>query len=221
MIWLALAGAGMAAPPNTAEVWASAGFEARVSDPVELELTQHVRLGSGPVRVTEVLTDAGGSVRLSDTWRVATAYRIGSKLKDDGRFFAHRAVLDWKGKWKLGRVKLDWRERYQLRLPAPDYDARHTLRSRLRASFDIDQPVTPRVAVEPFVSFGDGNGTGDGLGLPKVRFDVFFRVRLKKKRADLDVGYRLEEPIRDRAEPRLHVLSIGLNTRVDLRRDDD
>ena len=115
MIWLAAA--AMAAPPAAAEVWTSAGVEARVSDPVGVGLTQNVRFGSGPARVNEVLTDLSGEVKLSDAWALQAAYRFGSKLDDDARLFAHRGTFDTKAGWDVGRLGLDWRERYQVRLP--------------------------------------------------------------------------------------------------------
>ena len=56
------------------------------------------------------------------------------------------------------------------------------------------------------------------LPSPKARFDA--GIRYGRKHWDFDIGYRLEEPIRDRTDARLHVLYVGLSTEVDLRKDD-
>ncbi len=134
-------------------------------------------------------------------------------------YASHRLVAD--GKFELEPSKwleLDQRLRYQVRLPAAGKAMRHVVRARVRAGFDTDTKIEPRLAAEIFLNLGDNDGEGDGIGVPKARFDA--GIRYGRKHWDFDIGYRLEEPIRDRTDARLHVLYVGLSTEVDLRKDD-
>lgn len=211
--------AAAAAPPNVGEIWLDATAEARVSDPISVGVTQNHRFSTGGQGVHEVLTDAGVQARLNDTFRLGTAYRFGTKADDGAWPYSHRWVVDAKARFEHQDLRIDWRERYQIRLPAADKGPRHRIRSRVRASLDIKGPITPRIAAEPFLLLGDGDGEGDGIGLSKIRFDAGFRYR--NKPFDVDVLYRMEEPIRDRTDNRLHVINVGFTWNIDLRQDED
>lgn len=214
-------GAALAAgPPNVGEVWSEISLEARVADDVKVQGTQNFRLGTGEGGIAEILTDLGVAYRLTKKADLGMAYRFGRKTEGDDPYeFSHRLVLDGKveadaTKW----LELDNRLRYQVRLPAAGKAMRHVVRTRVRASIDTDTKIEPRLAAELFLNLGDNDGEGDGIGVPKARFDA--GIRYGRKHWDFDVGYRLEEPIRDRTDARRHVLFVALSTEMDLRKDD-
>lgn len=219
MIVALLGMAALAGPDNHGEIWLEAGAEARVSDGWSIGATQNYRTSTGSQGVREFLTDVSAEARVADAWRLGMAYRFGTKADDGRDRFAHRVLVEGRAKAEVGRLRLDWRERYQVRLPTADDGLRHVVRSRVRGSLDLDIPFMPRVAVEPFLALGDGDGNGKGVGLDKVRFTL--GIRYRRKPFDVGLSYRLEEPVRDRTDARLHVLSLGITWKGDARREDE
>ena len=207
----------LAAPASALELWSEAGLSTRVSDPLSMDLGANWRSRTGPFATEQVFGQVGATVRLHKHWRVATGYRAGTKDDGGSTLFAHRLTLDGMGRFKVDEFQFRWRERYQVRLKSAGKDTRHTLRSGLRTTLDFDLPVRPGVDVETFINLGDGDQTGSGVGLDKVRVSVLLRVPMGQ--VDLDLAYRAEIGVRD-AEGS-HILGVGVTGNVDLRADED
>ena len=214
MLWV-LASAALAAPPSEGEVWTDFGAEVRVSKPVRLEAEQSVRVATAERRL-EALTDIGARWKLSKSFDVESAWRTGRRRVDGVGEWVNRWNGDIKADTDAGPVELDGRFRYQIRLPSAIRRTEHVARLRLRTSLDLDGDIEPRLAAEGFLVTHDPYGGGPGI--EKLRFDA--GVRYGRKRYDLDLLYRHEEPVQDRADARLHIFAVKLTWELDLRKDD-
>lgn len=212
------AGASAAEPAqqgtyNRLELWSAASLDFDLKKKFEIGVTQNLRITPDPLRVWELLTDVGLTKDVSKALRFGVGLRGGARDFVPGRLEPRfRAHVDARLKGDLGRVRLSLRERYQYRIPTWVRSGAHTIRSKGQIEVKVHDDADIFVAVEPYVRPA-------ASPLERLRVEGGVKVDLPDK-MDLEVLYRLEEPIADpEGDPRSHIVAVALKKRLKIRRE--
>jgi hypothetical protein len=189
---------------SEAELWTGAGVEVDIAERVEVQATQHLRLGMSPFGTGEALTDLGLGFQPSEYLKLGAAYRFGVVDIGDKAELRHRLAFDATLPFKADALRISLRERYQVRIGTAYNTARHTLRTRLKLKLKTESPVHPYASLEPHVELG-----GSGAQLTKWRTTAGTAIELD--RTTLDLFYRLDAPTPAANESVTHIVGVHVS----------
>lgn len=204
LLALLVPGLALAGRPSDGALWTEVEATVEATDAVDISLGEQLRLGSREGDGTEALTDLSVGFQLAKWLDLGTGYRLGLGGFDEGLSVEHRLNVDVAGSAKLQPLKLSLRERYQVRVPTAETKLKQVWRSKLAAKLKTDLPVVPHISVEPWVALGDR----EGAVFEKCRFEAGVEIPMGK--LELDLAYRLDEPVADENDPRLHVAVVSV-----------
>jgi Protein of unknown function (DUF2490) len=194
------------------QLWTEAGVRVKLSERFRLKVNQHLRIHEDVSTLEKIMPEAIVAYRAQKFLRIALGYRFIAELverNDEGYIDTwHRAFLDAKlrGRWKP--FGLDYRLRFQEQLGYPREDdgelkAKHTIRNKLSASWDVGAGFEPFVLGELFNRVDDPDGIWHkwraGLG-----------VDYELEDHDLTLSYRMEESLTDDPDNvTTHIVTLG------------
>lgn len=213
-------------------LWTSAGMDFKVAKNLNGYVEGEYRTGdklSGTDRWTLGL---GLDYKLCPYIKIGASYKFIDRYKDSrttkkGNIIdsywqpRHRLSFDVTGNYKFGRLRLSLRERYQYthqtEQTVAKYDGddgsqkddelieakdKHTLRSRLKAEYNIRKS-----ALTPFASIEIYNSLNNGFASEKLRYTLGTDISLSKRHT-LSVFYRYVDS-RDDDDDDMSVIGIG------------
>lgn len=205
---LLLGALGSAHAQSDSQLWLETAGEYKVSKPLRVTLTGHLRFDDDLSRTAAAMPELGLEYRLTKLFRIASGYRMAYKRNNDGDMeLRHRLHGEGVGRYDLGPARLSYRLRYQ-ELFRPQGDNRHTLRNRVKVGYLSDSDWRPYGAGELFHRLGDG----DSIRLRTVRITVGTKFDVAKH--TVDAFYRTELPQDDPDDPTLHIIGLGFSTGI-------
>ena len=191
-------------PYTQVGTWAEGALIFDLPKGFDVRVAQHIRITPSPLRIWQILTDVGGTYRVTDWFRVAVGVRGGAQDFVPGRLEPRlRLNADARVRGRLGPLLLTLRERYQFRVPLPDVRARHTVRSKGELAVDVSDLIRVFVAGEPYLRLGEDVAFDRLRAEGGLVFDLPDRV-------EVEAWYRLDEPMVEN-DPRAHVIGIGVS----------
>ena len=202
---------GIAFGEDEAQLWTETGVRLKATKAFAVTLTENIRLRDNFATFDSVKSDLEAEWRAHKHFRLGIGYRLSFETNKNGRFEgAHRVHLQAVARNKTGPLRLSYRVRFQEGIKREDQETRlrHVLRNRFKVGVDTDTIAEPDIAVEVFNRFADEAP----VQLQTLRTTLGLGIRPNKHHR-VRTYYRLEIPLFDTTDPRLHIIGVGYQYR--------
>jgi hypothetical protein len=202
-----LAVAAPARADSDVQQWSEIGVDYGIDKKTSVGAVAGIRFDQDVSRVAEILPEAGIAYKIKKWFRIGAGYRFEYSRDEDDEFVPrHRFDGFVRLHQDAGDVRFEARLKYTESIrPDKNDDFKHTVRPRALVAYRASKRWVPSISAEGFLAIDDND---EAVGLAKMRYTLAVAHDMKDQ--ELEVYYRLEQPVADPMDPLVHIIGLGL-----------
>ncbi len=196
------------------ETWTSFTIKKQVSSKIDLKLNQELRLFENSSQINVILTDLGGSYKLSKNFSLNMYYRFIRKSDYSNFINQHRFYGGIEYAKSIKNIEFGYRTRFQSKyseIYSRDYGLvpANTLRNKISLSYKIkDKSITPKISAELFLPIENSD-----YNFSKIRTSIGIKYKINKYNS-INLAFLIEKEIYTSNSLTANILALGYGFRL-------
>ena len=193
--------------------WNTLNFEHKLTDELNLSLTQEIRFKENVSRLNRFYTQLGLEYKLAKKVKTSLSYRFTQRLEDENYFsLRHRLIWDLNFKKSVDKFTFSYRHRLQSEVKKyyssklgklPEWFYRH----KLQVKYELNKRIEPYFATEAQIQLYDAGKMVDNNELNRVRFKVGTDIKLSAKKT-FGIYYGFQNEFATAKENDIYILGL-------------
>jgi hypothetical protein len=197
---------------NDAGLWGSINVEKNISNLIDVQLTQELRLNENFSELGTAFTEAGVTFDLPKGFRAGIAYRFIQKRRlDDSYSFRHRYLVELSYRYKWNKLVVSLRNRFQsqytdVQSSEDGMVPENYLRTKLQFRYDTGKRWQPFISSELFYQLNNPEGNE----IDNMRFATGIDYEINKRNS-IEVSYLFDREINVNNPVTSYIIGIAYN----------